>query len=214
MIKLWEGLGKGPNLFKEVEDLIVSPRGVDSPPAREDLIKRLLQDQANLRAWRVLAEQYEHRSSGAAARAQNPPFAAAAAAALWRNDRFRKASPEHSITYRVLQGTYLLCSLIKTRLLYALAPSRFRELEAACQAIAREVMGMTTSGAAGFDGGNLLSGLFMSEVVWMAKAVMQTRLVWSEGLPGRGVEPCRDDSGMIEKRRFEAWCTAIGRKIR
>ena len=57
VIKLWARLGKGPDLFKATEDLILSP--MHAPiEAREDLITLLIKEQENLKTWLLLAEQY------------------------------------------------------------------------------------------------------------------------------------------------------------
>ena len=59
----------------------------------------------------------------------------------------------------------------------------------------------------------LVDALFMSEVVWMAKAVIETKDIWSEGLGDAYLGECREDRGMIEQWKFKAWCKAIGRRV-
>ncbi len=202
MIDLWARLGRGPNLFKETEDLVLSCELV-TPEAREDLITRLLKEKEHLESWLIMAGQYQYGPSYTGWRGLTHGIAA-----LLQNSKIGKASPEPPITWRVLQGTYLLCCLSKMRMLSALSPSRFPELEPLCQALAREVMSGTED-STNSEGERLIGGLFMSEVVWMARAVVETRESWSESLTDAS-ESTQKDTGMIEKWKFEAWSRAIG----
>jgi len=49
---------------------------------------------------------------------------------------------------------------------------------------------------------SLFDGLFVSETMWMAKTVIETRQIWSEGW-GRHFEPNQKGTRMIEKWKFE-----------
>ncbi|KAH8890600.1 hypothetical protein GQ53DRAFT_650265 [Thozetella sp. PMI_491] len=207
VIKLWASLSKGPNLFKEVESVILSP----IPPAeerREGLIQVLIKEQENLKIWLAMAEEYQFGQ----AHQGGQGFARRATTLMW-NYKTGRVAPERQVIWRVLQGTFFLCCLFKTRLLFAMAPSRFPELELICQALAKEVMAMGTDPSLERKE-SLVSGLFMSEIVWVAKGVIDTKEIWCEGLTKGRLEPSHDSSDMLEGWRFDAWCSAIGRKDR
>jgi hypothetical protein len=205
VISLWARLGKGPNLFKETENFVLFPM-LAPLDAREELIARLVKEQERLQTWLAMAEQYWYGPDYG-----NWQGLAVGAVTLLR-DYKDKASAGEQMTWRILQGTYILCCLVKMRILYALSPSQFPELEATCQTLASEVM-TATADTADYGNERLIGGLFTSEVVWMAKAVIETRESWSEGSGDTYPVLNRKDTGMIEKWKFKAWCKAIGRRV-
>jgi len=110
----------------------------------------------------------------------------------------------HSPAYAnqlALQGTCVLCRLYKARLLYALKPARFHHLEVQCQEIAERIMALERH--APDEEGMAIWSLFMSQCVWIAKGILETKEMWSDG--------CQNREGMIEKWKFQAWCESIGR---
>lgn len=206
VIKLWERLGKGPNLFKEATDLILHPTLAPTND-REDLIRRLIEELKHLQKWLTLAEQYQYGQEY-----NRQPSSKHRAADLLRNFTFRKASSEHRITWRVLQGTYLLCCLLKTRSLFAMAPSRFPELEAACQALAKDAMSMAAHSVSDAND-TLVRGLFTSEIAWIAKSIIETGDIWCKSPAEICSHPNQNDTGTIQKWRFRAWCTAMRKNV-
>ena len=206
VIELWAGLGKGPNLFRAVEDLVRS--SLASPPGRESLIRDLIHEQEHLKEWLVLAEIYQYGSARNLQRSL-----AHGAMALIRDYKSGRVPPEQQVTWRVLQGTYLLCLLVKSRLLYALSPGAFPELEASCQQVAHEVRTLVANSVKSADE-RLTGGLFTSEIVWVADSVIETSDAWRPGPAETSIERARGDNGMIERWKIDAWCKAMGRTIR
>ncbi|KAI5459424.1 hypothetical protein BGZ63DRAFT_391009 [Mariannaea sp. PMI_226] len=204
VMELWARLGKLPNIFNEAEGLILYPQ-LAAPGARERLITSLLRERDHLKSWVKLAQKYLHDTEMNGNRHSDyeaSPFAG------WNNiDTTALRSP---IACRILQGTYVLCNLVKTRTLFALSPSRFPELEATCQTLAQDALSMAEE-AAHCENEILIGGLFMSEVSWMANAVIATKDIWNQNSgPRRNVD--RADKGTIESWKFEAWCRAMGRR--
>lgn len=205
-IKLWSIFSKGPNLFKEVQDLVLSCKPA-TYGSRENLIRRMVKEQESLEDWLVLTGQ--HKSGTARHTAQE---LAEGAATLLQDHKSENLGAEQSVIGRTLHGTYVLCCLIQMRLLYALSPSKFPELETACQTLARGVFPENVYPMYTEDE-RLMGGFFMSEVVWMAKAVMDTGEIWTQELEQITPEYTTDGSGMIEAWKFRAWCKAVGRKV-
>lgn len=205
VIKLWRTLGKGPNLFKEAADIILDPTSA-SPDVIEDLIQRLIEEHERLQEWLSLAVQYQYGSR--IYRGQDLDYRAAD---LLRDYNIGLLSSEEHITWRVLQGTFLVCYLIKFRMLFALAPSRFPGLEADCQTLARDIIDV----AAKFTSDEkeiLVDGLFMSEIVWAARAVIETKDIWSEN--PMEVTSDLNLNKTIDSWRFVAWCAALRKNLR
>lgn len=181
-----------PNRFKQVEDLVLHPSEAQ-PGAREELMKLLLDEQDHLEEWLALAQ--EMCGLGGASSDLETGFYEC----LRSYDAVGVGQP---ITWRVLQGTFVLCCLVKSRTLFALAPRRFRRMEERCQRLARGAMCVTV----GYGDERLVGGLFMSEIAWMARSVLDTGESW-EGAGGE------EEDGVIERWRFEAWCRAMGRTV-
>jgi hypothetical protein len=57
-IKLWSIFSKGPNLFKEVQDLVLSCRPAPCG-SRENLITQMVKEQGGLEDWLVLTGQHK-----------------------------------------------------------------------------------------------------------------------------------------------------------
>ena len=183
---LWSYLVHGPGLFKETTDIVCSP---STPrPVIEDLMERLLECRIGLLKWLDSARMMETGKS---------------------KDNVNRASEcwilEDGLDYGniaqlTLRGTFIMCLILKTRLLYALAPSQFPELELECQILAQK-----TIESEQHQGENQATWTsFRSQSAWLAKGILATKQSWGE------VGKERD--GVIEKWKFEAWCKAIGRK--
>ena len=197
VVGLWSQLVRGPKVFKEVTDAIMS----DTPVPQEvieDLIERLLKDRAILQWWLLNAQT----CSGEAESEQDDSNPIIPLPRAEGSD----VDASH-VTQLALRGTYTMCSLLKGRLLYALAPARFQELEMECQERARAIMDSKQDNPSmtGTTGTRLADNFFMSQSIWLAKGVLETRDSWSD---------CdTSNNGTIDKWKFASWCKAIGRKV-
>ncbi|KAK3370800.1 hypothetical protein B0T24DRAFT_300131 [Lasiosphaeria ovina] len=197
VLALWGHLVGGPHVFEMTTALVCAP----SPPPQgvvDDLVERLLGDRARLLVWLGMAQQrIGLRMHGSY---EDDEMARDVSAFPAGEDE-----SEDDGTHLALRGTYTTCRILKARLLVALAPARFRHLEAECQELAGRVMRLgDQQPSAGRVSGSLVGSLFMSQSSWIAKAIVETRDVWAAESAG---------SGMIERAKFEAWCRAIGRKV-
>ncbi|KAL1901023.1 hypothetical protein Sste5346_002088 [Sporothrix stenoceras] len=200
-LAIWSHIVTGPGKFKAVTDTVMA----DIPPnpsVREAIIGYLQQDRASLVGWME--------------RAKNRPG--------MRDDDFeiddvygimfprlafeqRDASVDR-VTRLSLWGTNIMCRILKTRLLVAMAPSRFRELEEECQYLAAKVVSLDAVAADGMSTGigGVLKTSFISQNTWIVPGVIETKEIWAD-------ESDDGEDKMIDKWKFEAWCRAIGRKI-
>ncbi|KAK0707324.1 hypothetical protein B0H67DRAFT_587282 [Lasiosphaeris hirsuta] len=181
VLALWGQLVSGPEIFKRTTDLIcaaVPPQQTDI----DDVINRILRDRASLAKWLSMAQQRLGLPVEGGA-AVFPPG-------------------ELDATQLALRGTYATCMILKGRLLVALAPARFRELEAECQEMAARIMSLGKQ-SGGYVGGGLVGSLLMSQGSWIALAIVKTKAIWAGEAGG----------GMIEREKFGAWCRAMGRTL-
>lgn len=196
-IAMWCHLVEGPKRFKEVTDAITAP----TPPPRgviNTIIAQTLLDRESLVNWMeraptlpgFLEEEFEVDEYGI----MFPRL-------TFDNGKARTPC----VTQLALWGTNIMCRILKSRLLVAMAPVRFRLLEAECQYLASKIM-MLQKTAAETNSEGLLQTVFISQSTWIAKGVVETQGIWDEATRGN----CE---GMIEKWKFEAWCKAIGRKF-
>ena len=193
---LWGHLVGGPEVFKMTTDLVCS---AIPPPQRaiNDLINRLLRARARLLDWLSMARQ----RMGLSVEVEPEEWRDAAVFPL----AGERCPGYGDGTQLALRGTYTTCRILKARLLVALAPARFRHLEAECQELAARIMSLGEQPTHGYVSGSIVGSLFMSQSSWIAQAIVETKAIWGEGDCGNG--------GMIEARKFEAWCAAIGRKL-
>ncbi|KAH8893086.1 hypothetical protein GQ53DRAFT_805883 [Thozetella sp. PMI_491] len=197
-LRLWGHLVDGPRAFKETTDLILSP--VMPPQAViEDTIQFLHKDREGQLRWLEMAKQELGPGTSKKPDLWSDAWAESLQPSLAKIEPYDK-----DITRFALGGTYIFCRMLKARLLFALAPSRFPELEAESQDLAARIVSLSDRWA-GAAGEGLVQSLFMSQSAWLARGVLETREAWSNGWGQEG--------GMIEKWRFEAWCRAIGRQI-
>jgi hypothetical protein len=193
VISLWDALVYGPRLFRDVTDIILSPTE-PAQTAIKDLLSRLRRDEKSLRLWFHMA-QTKMKCNQAEDDEEDTLF-------LWPKAWKTDLSPNH-IVRLVLWGTHTMCRIVKSRLIVALEPSRFHQLESECQFLAQRILDMGAS-PTGKANKWLVESLFMSQSLWIAKGVVETKDVWASGIEKK--------EGVIEKWKFEAWCKAIGRK--
>ncbi|KAL7923724.1 hypothetical protein ACQKWADRAFT_41676 [Trichoderma austrokoningii] len=204
--QLWSALIFGPNIFKMVTSLILSP----TAPAESDIeaaIERVENDLVYLRKWENLLRQQQQQQS------QSPTDEDG------NNMKFIFATPawskgNNAMPWPILRGTFLMCGMLKRRLLVSLVPSRFPHIEAEAQALAETTLERTTNPDARREDG-LLGGLFLAQTVWVAKAVISTKNIWyGTTADVSTMAPVEDATGpMVEQWKFRIWCKELGRKI-
>mgnify|MGYP001256619078 FL=1 len=189
-IALWGHLVNGPGRFKEVTDAISSA----TPPSQSEIdgiIRRLQFDRDRLLGWLTMAGTLPDLQ-GIQPEADQYGF--------MFPRHLCKTNPNHN-SRLALWGTYVMCRILKSRLLVAMAPRRFSTLEVECQHLVSRIMSlrqMTSTGE------GLVDTLFVSQSTWMAGGILATRDSWSEKHLNAG-------DGMIDRRRFHEWCVSIGR---
>ncbi|CAK7210272.1 hypothetical protein SCUCBS95973_000722 [Sporothrix curviconia] len=207
-MSIWSNIVTGPGKFKAVTDIISAPRPPDQG-TREAIISYLLQDRTSLLGWMERAkrvpglrnEDFEIDAHGImlprllSSSSSEDETAAGGTRGL---DRLTRLS---------LWGTNIMCRILKSRLLVAMAPSRFRALEEECQYLAAKVQSLDRVAGVGDGTGGLLQTAFISQNSWIVQGVVETRAIWAD------VSGDEEDDGMIDKWKFDAWCKAIGRKI-
>lgn len=132
-------------------------------------------------------------------------LAATAGQALPASKVIEPYSNGHSLRIDPLEieGTLILCRLMKSRLLFALEPARFSALETESQNLAGQVMNLEKQLSEKKEG-RLMGGLFMSQTAWIASATIKTHDIWKTE---------SENEGFIAEWKFEAWCRAMGRRI-
>ncbi|KAH6885437.1 hypothetical protein B0T10DRAFT_95609 [Thelonectria olida] len=195
-LAIWCHLVTGPEKFKEVTDIISSPM----PPPQgviDRIVQYLLEDRESLLGWMERAQMLPDMRDG--------DFEVDEYGIMLPRVTFEKGSSNpDQVTQLTLWGTNIMCRLLKSRLLVAMAPARFRSIEMECQHLASKIMTLGQMVTENKDKG-LLQTFFISQSTWIAKGVVETRDIWSEGID--------NGEGMVEKWKFEAWCKAIGRKF-
>jgi len=197
VLLLWMHLVNGPKRFQHATDLITSP----TPPpqhAIDNLIDEISGELQSLKCWLQYSKQWNSlREAKLPGWTENP----GSPLPILRIDR-ESLSPAHA-TQLTLRGTYVGCVLLKSRLLVALAPTQFGHLEAECQELSRQIMALNT--AEGTDEvSHIVCSLVKPQSAWLAKGVLATEQIWAESL--------RNQEEIVEKWKFEAWCTAIKRR--
>ncbi|KAK5994731.1 hypothetical protein PT974_03114 [Cladobotryum mycophilum] len=197
IICLWTHLAWGPNHFKAVTDLIAS---VDPPP--QHTITTLLE------------QMWKHREGLISLIGLLETWLDAENIQAWRDSQvgsLEQSNQPARIHTLEIQGTLVLCLLLKARLLFALAPNRFYALEMESQKLADQAI---TLGRLFRDSQyeKLMGGLFISQTMWIARATLETHDMWIRDYNHLQEVNIREH-GMIEKWKFHAWCRAIGRKV-
>ncbi|OTA00753.1 hypothetical protein A9Z42_0010170 [Trichoderma parareesei] len=194
-LALWGGLIGMPRLFKNTTELLLSP----CPPSQQetdDLTERLLAKRKNLIVWLDWIRKSPIAQAGGI-REDNYGVLA------FSDDfDYRKLGP-WCLTRLALRGTYAVCRMIKSRLLYAISPSKFHDLETEAQDIAHRILNLKEVAAS--RDSPLVWSQFMAQGSWIAKGIVETKDTWAEDQEGH--------QGMISKCKFGEWNEAIGRKI-
>ncbi|UKZ61869.1 uncharacterized protein TrAtP1_003131 [Trichoderma atroviride] len=206
--RLWSALIFGPNIFKMVTSLVLS----STPPAESEVeaaVEKLQKDLTYLRMWEDLLRQQEQ--------GQTPPHEDDVDSSS--SMKFIFAAPtwnkgKNSMPWPVLRGTFMMCGMLKRRLLVSLVPSRFPHVEAEAQALADTTLERSTNPVARREDG-LLGGLFLAQTVWVAEAVISTKNIWyGTTADANTLVPDKNAMGpMIEQWKFKIWCKELGRSI-
>lgn len=196
VLSLWGYLVRGPTLFKDTTEMIFSS---NPPPqsAINGLIERLLNSRDSMLRWLSQLQQRTGSRDGEPESFEN------GLTLPWSTFESSNLGSEY-VTQLALRGTYIMCRILKGRLLFALAPSRFHHLEVECQDLAGRIIGQRQNSTKD-QGGRHIWNFFMSQSTWIAYGILETKEAWSQGWEGR--------EGMIEKWKFEDWCRVIGRKF-
>lgn len=196
VLALWGGLIELPRLFKDTTALLMAPC---PPPQKvlDDLIERLLAKRKNLMIWLTLIRKNPIIKNGGLVDDDNGVL-------IFSEDFDYKTLGPWCLTRIGLRGTYAVCRMVKSRLLYALSPEKFQPLEAEAQDIARRILNLQDDMAAAKQSA-LIWNQFMAQGSWIAKGIVETKDIWGE-------KPSRDED-MLEKWKFEKWNKVIGRKI-
>lgn len=195
-LAMWSHITTGPGKFREVTDTILSPTPL--PQAVIDaIIQYLLEDRESLLDWMERAQMLPDLRDG--------DFEFDEYGIMFPRLTFEKGtSNTHLVTHLALWGANIMCRILKTRLLVAMAPARFHYLEIECQYLASKIMSLDQI-AAEDNGNGLLQTSFISQSTWIARGVLDTKDIWSAE---QG-----NSEDMIERWKFKAWCEAIGRKF-
>ncbi|KAM0461401.1 hypothetical protein ACHAPV_004105 [Trichoderma viride] len=196
VLALWGGLIELPRLFKDTTALLMAPC---PPPQKvlDDLIERLLAKRKNLMIWLTLIRKNPIIKNGGLVDDDNGVL-------IFSEDFDYRTLGPWCLTRIGLRGTYAVCRMVKSRLLYALSPEKFQPLEAEAQDIARRILNLQDDMAAAKQSA-LIWNQFMAQGSWIAKGIVETKDIWGE-------KPSRDED-MLEKWKFEKWNKVIGRKI-
>ncbi|EHK25946.1 uncharacterized protein TRIVIDRAFT_218117 [Trichoderma virens Gv29-8] len=195
-LALWGGLIEMPRLFKRTTELLLSPC---PPPQKEidDLTERLLAKRKNLVIWLSMIRKHPIVKTGGLGEDEYGVL-------VFPSDfNYRELGP-WCLTRLALRGTYAVCRMVKSRLLYAVSPAKFHDLEVEAQDIAHRILSLK-EGMASFKDSALVWNQFMAQGSWIAKGIIETKDAW--GKEGEGHE------GMLSKSKFEKWNKVIGRKI-
>lgn len=206
VLSLWYHLIEGPNLFKEIAKMVLSP--VPIPPNTiQSAIDGLMADLQKIHGW--LGMDYD------VFKTNDPPQSATGNFLAWQMN-FRQSiislQQQQHAGWPILQGACIMSWIVRARLLTALSPSRFHDLETVSQKLALDIKTWRTNSASLVNSG-LLGGLFMRQTVCIARVNCETNAIWTEGWSVGAYGRNRKEGGMIERRRFETWCEAIGLQV-
>lgn len=206
VLDVWSYIVSLPALFKETTDLVLLSRP-SSEFTIQGTINRLVNDLAILdirlgamRGSGVFSENGDVRKEASAI---NPNVSG--------SDSY--LHPEQNQPWPVLKANYVMCWLIRARLLSALSPFRFHTLESKCQTWSMETVRWKLNSSKLVQSG-LLGGLYMFQSVCVANSIIYTKDIWADGWTDNMNEYIanQENRGMIEKWKYKAWCQKIGRK--
>ncbi|KAK6446470.1 hypothetical protein FP744_10002720 [Trichoderma asperellum] len=188
IICLWTHLVRGPNHFKSATDMITATE----PPSSEEYDALISDIMSHNESLLGVTDLFQNR------------LAAADSQVGLTGTEIMPDSNGHSLRVNPLEieGTLTLCRLMKLRLLFALAPARFSDMEIESQNLAIQVMDLDRKLSEQKEG-RIMGALFMSQTTWIARATIETYDIWKTAV---------ESTGMIEKWKFEAWCYAMGRR--
>lgn len=195
--ELWSHIVNGPNVFLQVADLILSST-TPSEDAIQIIVECLQRDQEHLNMWLGMARDLE--LIGSAAERHGVFFTPS----LWSGSAC--SNPPERILCPVLQGTFLMCYIMKARLLSSISPSLFYQAEVECQALADEILSLEADPSVYEDGG-IFAGLFLSQTAWVARAIRNTKDLWAESF--ERATGNNSERSTIEIWKFEKWCTEL-----
>ncbi|KAM0259331.1 hypothetical protein ACHAQJ_003362 [Trichoderma viride] len=200
--RLWSSLIFGPNVFKMVTSLILLPEE-PLPSDIEAAIRLIQKDLTYLNMWEDLLRRQQSQSPSD----EGSP-----------SDQFVLAAPDwgqgrNFMPWPVLRGTFMMCGMLKRRLLVSLVPSRFPHIEKECQALAEVALELNSNPATRKEDG-LLGGLFLAQTVWVARAIINTKGIWYGNSTEDKMKPKEGKQrSMIEQWKFRKWCKELGRKV-
>lgn len=203
-LAIWSHIVTGPGKFKAVTDLVLSSIPPD-PSVREAIIGYLQSDRASLVGWM-------ERAKTRPGMRDNDFEVDDVYGIMFPRVAFEQCDASvDRVTRLSLWGTNIMCRILKTRLLVAMAPGRFRELEEECQYLAAKVVSLDAVAADDISTGigGVLKTSFISQNTWIVRGVIETKEIWAQDDNEGGEE----EDKMIDKWKFEAWCKAIGRKF-
>lgn len=192
-----------PALFSETTDLVFSNRPVPLGKV-QNIMHRLLDFLSILGTLLHSVQNYHQRYENI----------------RWEKSSGTEAKPDlytflrtsQSQEWPILQANYLVCWILTGRLLYALSPARFKNLEVTCQLRSREIIAWHSNASHRVKSG-LLGGLYMIQSVCVAQSVVHTEEVWSSGCDydlATNNPVCKEED-LIEAWVFKEWCDSIGR---
>lgn len=121
--ELWSHIIHWPNNFVQIANLILSSTPL-SEQAIDNAVRCLQIDEDHLRKWLEMARDLE--LVGSAAERHGVFFTPS----LWSDSACN--NPLKRILCPVLQGIFLMCCIIKARLLASISPGRFHYAELEC----------------------------------------------------------------------------------
>ncbi|KAL7933275.1 hypothetical protein V8C35DRAFT_327984 [Trichoderma chlorosporum] len=207
MLRLWLHLIESPNLFKKVTQIVLLSDPVPSD-AIQSAERGLVADLQDIQGW--LGMEYDMHNTTDIPQSSTANFLA------WHSN-FKQSivslQQQKNASWPILQGACITSWLTRARLLMALSPSRFHDLEAVGHKFSYDIKSWKTNATSLVNAG-LLGGLFMWQTVASGRVHCETNAIWTEdwslGAYGRD----RKQDGMIGKEEFEAWCEAIGIDVR
>lgn len=189
-----------------VTSLVLSP----TEPTESEIeaaIERIQRDLVYLRMWEDLLRQQQQAQSPSDGDDSDNNTKFVFAAPSW-------SKGENFMPWPVLRGTFMMCGMLKRRLLVSLVPSRFPHVEAEAQALAETTLELNSNPTTRREDG-LVGGLFLAQTVWVAKAVIATKNIWyGTTADASTMVPKENSKGpTIEQWKFRLWCKQLGRKV-
>ncbi|OCK85755.1 hypothetical protein K432DRAFT_448397 [Lepidopterella palustris CBS 459.81] len=189
VLSFWSRVMASASYFKDVTDLIYSQFSPSQPsPSQSELISRGLCRRESFFQWR---QEFNALVKGI-------PYS-----------RCPHAQKQYTKLSQVL-GVYLSCLALLSRLIGAVSSSLRSELEDESQALAMEVARMEKEASSKSP----MAGFFLAQKMTIARSITDTADMWKDSLGiGCGNEEPGVGEAVIERWKFERWCTAMARTI-